>query len=124
MVGVAFVSLLDRQGAESIVVYLDETFTDSDGNLMRRASTTGIPYTATIQVLAQSGTSSRRAEQDNEGFESEEMYRMRLPRSFPHIIGAAAEVEWLGLRWAVIGKVRRYNGSPRTHHYDYMIRRT
>lgn len=116
-------SLLDRS-RENIVVYLEEVITDSDGNTITRASTTGIPARATIQVLAQSGTSSRRAEQDNEGFEIEEVYRLRFPRSFPHVLGAQSRIEWRGQYWALVGDPRRYNGSRRTTHLDYTIRRS
>lgn len=118
-------SLLDR-GRETVVVYTEETYTDPDGNVLRRPKTVGITVNnATVQLLAQSGTSQRRAEQDNEGLETEEMYRLRLPRLYSGpILGAHARVEWRGLSWAVIGKERRYNGSSRTAHVDYLIRRT
>lgn len=117
-------SLLDKPGREIVTVFMQETYTDSDGNLMTRASTTGITTDATIQLLAQSGTSSRRAEQDNEGFETEQMYRLRFPRKWTLVLDAQAKVEWQGVMWSVIGKVRRYNSSERTRHNDYMIRRT
>jgi hypothetical protein len=79
---------------------------------------------AAVQLMAQSGTSSRRSEQDNEGLETEEVYRLRLPRSYSGpVIGAHGRVEWRGLSWSVIGKERRYNGSPRTGHIDYTLRR-
>ena len=116
-------SLLNRAN-ETIIVYLEETIVDSDGNIMTRPSTTGIPARATIQVLAQSGTSSRRAEQDNEGFESEEVYRLRLGREFTHVVGAQSRIDWLGVSWSIVGEPRRYNGSARTRHLDYIIRRT
>jgi hypothetical protein len=115
-------SLLDR-GREDIIVYLEETVTDIDGNIRTRPSVTGIPAKATIQIKGQSGTSARRSEQDNEGYESEEVYRMRLPRSFPHLIGAQSQIEWNGQRWAVFGNPQVYNGSPRTAHIDYTIKR-
>lgn len=116
-------SLLDK-GTDHVVVYPEEVWTDSDGNTMIRAASTGIPTTASVQILAQSGTSARRSEQDNEGFESEEVYRVRFPRSFTVPIGAQARVEWRGVMWSVIGEPRRYNGSRRTTHLDYTIRRT
>lgn len=117
-------SLLDR-GRETVTVYQEETYTSPDGNPSVRAGSVGVTTAnAVVQLLAQSGTSQRRSEQDNEGFETEEMYRMRLPRSFPFVIGAAARVVWRGLEWSVIGKARRYNSSPRTAHFDYVIRRT
>jgi hypothetical protein len=117
------VSLLNR-ATEDVVVYLEETTVDSDGNIMTRPSAVGIPARATIQVLAQSGTSSRRSEQDNEGFESEEVYRLRFTRSFTHVVGAQSRIEWLGVSWSIVGEPRRYNGSSRTRHLDYIIRRT
>lgn len=116
-------TLLDK-GRETVVVYQDEEWIDSDGNVMRRAGSVGVTTRAVVQVLAQSGTSSRRSEQDNEGFETEAVYRLRLPRDFPFILGAQAQVEWLGVRWSVIGDAKRFNGSSRTAHYDYVIRRT
>ncbi|RJQ79975.1 hypothetical protein D5S17_09395 [Pseudonocardiaceae bacterium YIM PH 21723] len=116
-------SLLDK-ATEDITVYLEEKTTDRDGNIMTRPSEIGIPAKAVIQLLAQSGTSQRRAEQDNEGFEIETAYRMRLPRSFPHVLGAQSRIQWRGEYWAVIGDVHRYSGSARTAHMDYTIRRT
>lgn len=116
-------SLLDK-GRETVIVYPTETYIDPDGNISKRASTTGIVTPARIWPAAQSGTSSRRAEQDNEGFETEQIYLMHLPRSFTHEIGIAAQIDWNGERWHVMGHPRRYNGSPRTAHKVYMIRRT
>jgi len=118
------VSLLDK-GRETVTVYPEETYTDPDGNILRRPRTTGTVVTnAVVQLLAQSGTSQRRAEQDNEGQETEEMYRLRLPRSYSGpLLGAHGRVVWRGLSWSVIGKERRFNGSSRTNHIDYLIRR-
>lgn len=118
-------SLLDR-GRETVVVFPEEVYTDPDGNVLRRPRTTGTTVTnVVVQLLSQSGTSQRRAEQDNEGQETEEMYRLRLPRSYTGpVLGAHGRVQWRGLSWAVIGKERRYNGSYRTAHIDYVIRRT
>lgn len=116
-------SLLDK-GRETIVLYNEETYTDPDGNPSRRASTTGVTvYNCVVQPAAQSGTSQRREEQDNEGFESEETYRLRPPRSFTTRIGMLAKIEWNGDTWGVVGKGKRYNGSDRTAHNDYTIRR-
>lgn len=116
-------SLLDK-GTEHVVIFPEEVWADPDGNTMIRASQVGIPATATVQILAQSGTSARRSEQDNEGFESEEVYRVRFPRSLRLVIGAQARIEWRGVMWSVIGEPRSYNGSRRTRHLDYTIRRT
>ena len=116
-------SLLDH-GPETIILYNEETYTDPDGNPSRRASATGVTVTnCVIQPAAQSGTSQRREEQDNEGFESEQVYRLRPPRSFTTEIGMLAKIEWRGDIWGVVGKGKRYNGSPRTAHRDYVIRR-
>lgn len=116
-------SLLDR-GRDEVEIYLElEPYEDEDGNIRNRVSDTPIHATASIQVKGQSGTAARRAEQDNEGFESEEVYRMRLPRSFPHILGARSYVIWRGEKFAVFGKPQYFNGSPRTAHIDYTIKR-
>lgn len=115
-------SLLDR-GRETVVVYQEVDTTDRDGNIIKGVSSVGVSTIATIQPAIQSGTSQRRAEQTNEGYETEDSYRMRLPRSFPFILEAEAQVQWRGKRWHVVGKVRRYNGSSRTAHVDYVIRR-
>jgi hypothetical protein len=116
------VSLLDS-GNEDVVVYLEETTTDMDGNTRTRPSTTGIPAKARIQVQGQSGTSARRSEQDNEGYESEKVYKVRFPRSWPYVLGAQSQIEWRGERWAVFGDVNLYNGSSRTAHVDYTMKR-
>jgi hypothetical protein len=119
-------SLLDR-GNEDILVYQEEVWTDTDGNVMTRAGSVGEPARAMIQLRAQSGTSARRAEQDNEGFETESVYRMRLTRADETRLGplgAQAQIEWRGERWVVIGDAQIFNSSPRTAHHDYTIRRT
>jgi hypothetical protein len=115
-------NLLDR-GMEPVTVYLEEVAFDDDGNTWTRAKTEGIETMATVQVAAASGTSSRRSEQDNEGFETEENWRIRFPRQFPYVLGAQAKVEWRGLMYSIVGDARRYNGSPRTAHIEYTIRR-
>lgn len=110
---------------EDIIIYHEVVDTDTDGNVLTRPSDTGIPAQAMIQIVAQSGTSARRAEQDNEGFETEEVYRMRLRRyDTQPLIGAQARIQWRGDYWAVVGKPQFYRGSSRTAHTDYRIRRT
>lgn len=119
-------SLLDKAN-EDVLIYPEETWTDSDGNVMTRPSATPIPVKVTLQVATASGTSARRAEQDNEGFETELSYRMRPPRSFTTVLGAQARVEWpvgSGQYWAVIGDAHQYMGSAKTAHIDYTIRRS
>lgn len=114
-------SLLDR-GTDPIVIYPEEVVTDIDGNIRTQASKCGYPAIARIQPQGQSGTASRRAEQDNEGFESERVYTMRLPRSYP-VLGAQSQIEWMGARWAVFGDAFHYHSSPRTAHTAYTIKR-
>ncbi|QIS05928.1 hypothetical protein F5X71_29715 [Nocardia brasiliensis] len=117
-------SLLDKAN-ESVVVYPEEVVTDADGNVRTRPAKLGFPAKATIRAVAQSGTSARRTEQDNEGYESEQLYRIRFVRGFNHgaPLGAQSQIEWNGTRWALFGDAVRFNGSRRTAHFDYLIRR-
>lgn len=108
-------SLLDR-GNTVIKLYPEEQWTDTDGNTMTRPAATPIEVRAMIQPIASS-------EQDIRGFEVETTYRMRLVRGAP-VVGPQARIEWNGEYWAVIGEPRFYNGSARTAHVDYTIRRT
>ncbi len=114
-------SLLDK-GTDWITVFPEEVIEDIDGNIRTQPSKCGFRIRARMQPQGQSGTSSRRAEQDNEGFETERVYTMRLPRSAP-LIGAQAEIEWRGVRWAVFGDPFFYNSSRRTAHVGYTIKR-
>lgn len=115
-------SLLDR-GNEWVTVYPEETTTDVDGNTITRPSSTGIPVLARIDIQNQSGTSSRRAEQDNEGFETEAVYSIRFPRSFQTELGAQSQIEWRGKRFVVFGDARIHNRSARTAHLSYVMKR-
>jgi len=118
-------SLLDR-AKQPVIVYPEEEYIDADGNIVLRSAAVGYNAMAEIQPARQSGTSARRAEQDNEGYESEENYRLRFSRAhdlaYPPL-GQAAEVEWKGERWSVVGLPTFYYGSKRTKHIDYMVRR-
>lgn len=117
-------SLLDV-GRETVTIYHQEAFTSPDGNKMYRASSTDVDTVTNcvVQPAAQSGTSARRAEQDQEGYDTEDVYRLRTPRSYTRKIGFQAQVQWRGLRWAVIGNPKEFNGSDNTYHTDYAIRR-
>lgn len=116
-------SLLDR-GQEDILIFLEEAVLDEDGNTRTRPSSVGTPTKVRLQPLGQSGTSSRRQEQDNEGYESERVYSMRLPRSWPYgEVGAQSQVEWRGERWAIFGTTNRFTNSPMTRHETYTIKR-
>jgi|694.fasta_scaffold28832_4 hypothetical protein len=120
--GEVIVSLLDKAN-EDIVIFPEETVTDADGNLQTRPSATGFHAKARIQPSGMSGTSARRSEQDNEGFESEKVYSMRLPRSFCQILGAQSQIVWRGQRWVVFGDAFIFNNSPKTAHVAYTIKR-
>jgi hypothetical protein len=115
-------SLLDKYN-QNIVVFPEEVVTDADGNVKTRPSRTGVPAVARLQPASQSGTSARRTEQDNEGFEGEKIYYLRFPRSVQCRLGAQGQIEWLGVRWAVFGDPNIYTNSPRTSHHVYTIKR-
>lgn len=117
-------SLLDV-GRETVTVYHQESFIDADGNKMYRASTTDVEVikNCAVQLTAQSGTSARRTEQDQEGYDTEDVYRFRPPRSYTRKIGFQAQAQWRGLRWAIIGNPKEFNGSDNTYHTDYTLRR-
>lgn len=111
-------SLLDR-GRETVTVYLEETWTDPDGNVISRPSSNGIQARATIQPRSQDSSSGP----ENEGYYNREVYRLRFPRSFPYILGGQSQIEWNGERWGILQEARRYNGSSTTAHVDYLIER-
>jgi hypothetical protein len=118
-------SLLDS-GNEMVTIYPEIQTTDRDGNTILKADFNN-PITAwvRIQPAAQSGTSARRAEQDNEGFETEEVYRLRFARGHEFQPGIAAQLDRAdGTRWSFIGYPLQYNGSSRTKRLEFTIRRT
>lgn len=117
-------SLLDSWNAE-VLVFPEEVVTDMDGNIRTQASKTPIPLKVTLQVQGQSGTSARRVEQDVEGFETEQILRMRLRRQDEHIVlGAQSKVQWGDKVYSVFGDPRPYMGSERTKHRVYSLWRS
>lgn len=120
-------SLLDTGARyQPVLVFKEEMIVDADGNKFTRPSTTPIEALARLQVANQSGTSARRAEQDNEGFETEKVYRLRFPRSFTKnhgVLGAQSQIEWRGERWSIFGDATVYESSPALARVDYTIRR-
>ena len=117
-------SLLDKWNKE-VIVYLEEAVEDRDGNIRTRASKVGTPMRVWLAPISQSGTSARRAEQDNEGYESEDNLRMRLLRKDHGVnIGAQSKVEIDGDLWSVFGNRTEYRASSRTAHHDYTLRRS
>lgn len=126
-------SLLDRgHSYEPCNVYVEVTRQDEDGNTITEASKTPIPAKGRFQIQGQSGTSSRRAEDNDEGYMTERVYTVQFPRKFNKThgpLGAQSEIGW-GLdsrgreqRWGIFGDVQRYNGSQRTAHFLYTIRK-
>lgn len=116
-------SLLDRSNA-TVLLYPEEVVTSRDGNTFTRAAKEPIEIDVWIAPVGQSGTAARRAEQDNEGFETEKVLRMRVLRRNHHgIIGAQSKIEWEGRKYSIFGDATVYMGSPRTAHVDYTLRR-
>ncbi|RAV17188.1 hypothetical protein DQP55_04175 [Mycolicibacterium sp. GF69] len=109
-------SLLDTAN-EEVVVYLEETTTDADGNTITKPSATCIETRARIQPV---GTPT---EEQDSGYQTASRYRLRFPRSWPHVLGAQSQIEWNGKRWSMIGDLIRHNGSARTRHVHYVIER-
>lgn len=127
-------SLLDRgEQYEPCKVYPETTRTDEDGNTITTASATGIDALARFQIQGQSGTSSRLAEQEDEGFNSERVYTIHFTRGFDAEhgeLGAQSVIEWgvdsqgRPARYQIFGDVQRYGSSRRTRHNVYTIKRT
>jgi hypothetical protein len=126
-------SLLDGgQGYVQVTVHPQITKTDPDGNTQTYGDPTGIVTMAKLQIAYQPGTSARRAEQDGEGFSSEDVYLMHFTRAFDREhgeLGAQSYLYWgngLGgnpARWQIFGNAQRFLGSRRTAHTLYAIRR-
>lgn len=117
-------TLLDSWNAE-VLVYPEEVVKDMDGNIRTRASKTPIPLKVSLQAHGQSGTAARRAEQDMEGFESEQVLRMRLRRQDEHIVlGAQSKVQWGDKMYSVFGDPQPHLGSERTKHLVYSLWRS
>lgn len=130
-------SLLDRgECYHPCKVYPEVTRLDADGNTVTKASTTPIDddkIVARFQIQGQSGTSSRLAEQEDEGFNSERVYTVRFPNWFTAKygeLGAQSVIEWdvdtqnRPARWQIFGDVQRFGSSRRTTHVGYTIKRT
>jgi hypothetical protein len=112
---------------QPVLVYKETMVVDEDGNKFTRPSLTPIQAIARLQVANQSGTSARRAEQDNEGFSTEKVYRLRFPRSFTKehgVLGAQSQIVWRGERWSIFGDATEYDSSPALQRVDYTIRRS
>lgn len=108
-----------------MILYLEEAVPDADGNVRTRASSQGIPLKVWVAPVGQSGTAARRAEQDNEGYETEKVLRMRLLRKDSGLdIGAQSKIVLDGDTWSVFGDVTYYRANRRTAHKDFTLRRS
>lgn len=115
-------SLLNRGNTE-VIVFREEMVVDEDGNRVTRPSKTGIPCQAVIQPVNSSIQPPGSGERQDEGFETTELYRMRLVGWEFGVLGAQSAIEWEGRRYAVQGEVKRFRGSPRTAHDDFTLLR-
>lgn len=116
-------SLLDR-GTEQLTVYPEVTTTDPDGNPITKADTAN-PVLAwgRVQRQGQSGTSARRAEVQQEGHETEEVYIVRFVRG-TQLFGAQSKLLWRGKVYSFFGDVDVRSSSPKTAHELYTVRRS
>lgn len=103
-----------RRGTETVVIFPEITTTDADGNQITKPSAVGSVSRAVIQPMSVGDV-------DGAGFSTVERLRMRLTDWAGLEIGAQAQVEWEGRRYAVEGEPRRYRGSARTAHVEYVL---
>src|SRR5690606_39626192 len=99
-------SLLDR-GNVDILVFPEVQSTDEDGNPLLGPASTGVPARAVIQPRTSD-------EDDQRGYTTEAVYRMRLSRADESrlgALGAQSQIEWNGERWSLVGNPRQFNGS-------------
>ena len=117
-------SLLDKWNAE-VELYPEIVTKDRDGNIMTKPSDEPVMLKVWLQVRGQSGTASRRSEQQSEGWETEQVMSMRLrKKDTDMVIGAQSKIRWRGEWYHVFGDVDRYIGSPWTRHDMYTVRRS
>ena len=110
-----------RRGNETVTVYPEETVIDADGNKLTRPGKVGVAVRASVQPI------SSTEDTDGGGANTTSRYRLRLAGGWPTgggILGAGAQVEWRGKRFAIEGDALLFNGSRRTAHAEYrMVRR-
>lgn len=109
-------SLLNR-GTDEVIVFQEEIAEEKWGNKRSRPREVGEPARAVIQPVGSP------TETQETGYETSSRYRMRLV-NYPQELGAQAQIEWNGERWAIDGEPIRFNGSRRTRHVDYVIVRS
>ena len=108
---------LVRRGREVVTVFPEESYTDSDGNAVVRASSVGVVVRASVQPLAASES------QQDGGVLTSNSYRLRLA-GYPSALGAQSQVEWLGKRYSISGEPKRFNGSAATQRFEYVMVRS
>ena len=115
-------SLLNK--ANCVVrVYPEEAVYDEDGNIRTRPSKNGISCPAVIQPVNSSIQPPGSGEEDAIGFQTQELYRMRLVGWCGPPLGAQSRIDWEGRWYSVQGEVKRFRGSTRTQHDDFTLLR-
>ena len=109
-------ALIDRPGGETVVCYPEVTVTDSDGNTLTRASSTGITVTGCSVQPRQN------SEDDEIGFTTAQTYRLRLPRTSNIVLGSQSKVSWNGTTYSVVGDAVVSSGSIRTRRTEYTLK--
>lgn len=115
-------SLLNK-GTTVVRVFPEEVIVDEDGNKITRPSKHGVDCQAVIQPVNSSIQPPGSGEKQDEGFETTELYRMRLVGWKRGVLGAQSQVEWEGRRYAVQGEPKRFISSRRTAHVDFTLMR-
>lgn len=126
-------SLLDR-GTVPCKIYPTVTVTDSDGNTVTRASQTPIETVGRFWPQVQSsGSTNPYMEEEKIGFLTEQFYTAQFPRAVEEEFGPfnpMSKVSWgpsgaSGRErvWEIFGQPIVYNGSAKTKHTTYMLRR-
>jgi head-tail adaptor len=110
-------ALIDRPGDQTVTVYPEVSWTDTDGNTVLRASSVGtVVHGASVQPRQHS-------EEETGGASlTESTYRLRLPKSFTITLGSASRVVWNGRTFAVHGEPVVSTGSIRTRRVEYTIK--
>jgi hypothetical protein len=117
------VSLLEGGALyEDCTLFPEESVTDLAGNPRTRPSATGVPIKARFQPVSYNSAGAGVQESESVGFQTQMVYAVRFPNGTPQI-GAQAEIEWRGCRYAMTGDANHYNSSPRTSHDIYFVER-
>lgn len=105
-------SMLDN-GSETVTVYPEETFTDSQGNVVKRPADVGVVVTRVIMQPINSDHDRQRDESVHRD------YRL-ICRNAP--LGPWSYVDWNGIRLFVVSGPHPYSASPDTTHITATLR--